>query len=201
MDEDNSRRRRSSKMKVVEVPSVDSYGHKQPQNLEMECAVLGGLMVDQDAYSQVSELLRPESFYDHRHQLIYQAIQSLSAEQKPVDLLTLIDKLDTLGILEEAGGASYVMQINSQISSSAHLEYHAKIVAQKSLARQLITFSSWLQTSAFDSTIDVADMMQEAEGKLFRISQTNLKKEYTQINPVIDLVYENLRVNAAREVG
>ena len=63
-------------MKVVEVPSVDAYGHKQPQNLEMECAVLGALMVDRDAYSQVSELLRPESFYDHRHQLIFQAVQS-----------------------------------------------------------------------------------------------------------------------------
>ncbi len=201
MAEDKTGRRKSSKMKIVEVPSVDAYGHKQPQNLEMECAVLGALMVDQDAYSQVSELLKPESFYDHRHQLIYQAVQSLSAEQKPVDIMTIIDKLESLDTLEEAGGPSYVMQINSQISSSAHLEYHAKIVAQKYLARQLITFSSWLQTSAFDSTVDVADMMQEAEGQLFKISQMNLKKEYTQINPVIDQVYENLRINAAREGG
>ena len=118
MAEDKTGRRKSSKMKIVEVPSVDAYGHKQPQNLEMECAVLGALMVDQDAYSQVSELLKPESFYDHRHQLIYQAVQSLSAEQKPVDIMTIIDKLESLDTLEEAGGPSYVMQINSQISSS-----------------------------------------------------------------------------------
>ncbi|MBQ7181424.1 MAG: replicative DNA helicase [Bacteroidaceae bacterium] len=201
MADNNAVRRKSSKMKVVEVPSVDSYGHKQPQNLEMECAVLGALMVDGDAYSQVSELLRPESFYDHRHQVIYQAVQSLSAEQKPLDFMTIIDKLESLGTIEEAGGPAYIMQINSQISSSAHLEYHAKIVAQKFLARQLITFSSWLLTSAFDTTIDVADMMQEAEGQLFKISQTNLKKEYTQINPVIGQVYDNLRLNAARENG
>ena len=136
MAEDKTGRRKSSKMKIVEVPSVDAYGHKQPQNLEMECAVLGALMVDQDAYSQVSELLKPESFYDHRHQLIYQAVQSLSAEQKPVDIMTIIDKLESLDILEEAGGPSYVMQINSQISSSAHLEYHAKIVEEKSILRQ-----------------------------------------------------------------
>ena len=163
--------RKSQKVKMVEVPQVDTYGHKQPQNMEMEKAVLGALMVDQDAYSQVSELLRPESFYDHRHQLIFQAIQSLSVEQKPVDVMTLTDKLEALDALEEAGGTSYVLEINSQISSSAHLEYHAKIVAQKYLARQLITYSSWLQTAAFDPTIDVADMMQEAEGQLFKISQ------------------------------
>ena len=131
MAETTNKRRTSSRTKIVEVPSVDSYGHKQPQNLEMEAAVLGALMVDQEAYSQVSDLLKPESFYDKRHTYIYQAVQSLSAEQKPVDIMTIIDRMESLGTLEEAGGPAYVMQINSQITSSAHLEYHAQVVAQK----------------------------------------------------------------------
>lgn len=193
--------KRNSKTKIVEVPQVDSYGHKQPQNLEMETAVLGALMVDQDAYSQVGELLRPESFYDKRNQKIYQAIMSLCAEQKPVDIMTVLDKLEQLGLMEEAGGTAYVLQINSQVSSSAHLEYHAKIVAQKFLARQLISFASIVQTRAFDATEDVADLMQEAEGLLFKISQSNLKKDYTQINPVIGQVYEMLKSAASRDSG
>ena len=201
MPDNNSKRRASSRTKIVEVPSVDSYGHRQPQNLEMEAAVLGALMVDQDAYSMVSDLLKPESFYDRRNQLIFQAVQSLSLDQKPVDIMTVIDRLESLGTLEDAGGPAYVMQINSQISSSAHLEYHAKIVAQKYLARQLITLSSYIQTQAFDTTNDVADLMQEAEGKLYAISQTNLRKDYTQINPVISQVYETLRKAAATEGG
>ena len=201
MAETNNRRRTSSHTKIVEVPSVDSYGHKQPQNLEMEAAVLGALMVDQEAYSQVSDLLKPESFYDKRHTLIYQAVQSLSAEQKPVDIMTVIDRLESLGTLDEAGGPAYVMQINSQITSSAHLEYHAQVVAQKYLARQLITLSSFVQTKAFDNTVDVADLMQEAESQLFAISQSNLRKDYIQINPIIDQVYENLRKAAALDGG
>ena len=86
---DTSKRRSTSRTKVIEVPQVDTFGHKQPQNLESEAAVLGALMVEQDAFSQISEILKPNSFYDHRHQLIYEAVQTLSIEQKPVDIITV----------------------------------------------------------------------------------------------------------------
>lgn len=194
-------RRRSGTTKIVEVPQVDQYGHKQPQSLDMEVAVLGALMVEQEAYGLVAELLKPESFYDHRHQLIYQAIQTLNAEQKPVDIMTVVEQLERNGSLEEAGGEVYVMQINSQVASSAHIEYHAKIIAQKSLQRQLITFASLVQTKAFDATIDVADLMQEAESMLFAISQKNMKKDFTQINPVISQVIELIQKAQAKEGG
>lgn len=201
MAEDRIAKRKSKSTKIVEVPQVDSFGHKQPQNIEMECAVLGALMVDQDAYALISELLRPESFYDKRHQKIYQAIQALSAEQHPVDIMTVLDKLETMESLDDAGGAPYVLQINSQINSSAHLEYHAKIVAQKYIARQLITYASTVLTKAFDSSVDVADLMQESESTLFNLSRTNLKKDFTQINPIITDVYRMLRDAAARDSG
>lgn len=194
-------RRRNSGTKIVEVPSVDQYGHKQPQSLDMEVAVIGALMVEQESYGLIAETLKPESFYDHRHQILFQAIQSLNVEQKPVDIMTVTDWLESNDKLEEAGGQSYLMQINADVASSAHIEYHAKIIAQKSLARQLITFSSYIQTKAFDSTVDVSDLMQEAEGQLFAISQKNLKKDYTQINPVIDRVYNLLHKAASREGG
>ena len=194
-------KKRSSSTKIVEVPQVDQYGHKQPQSLDMEVAVLGALMVEQDSYGLVAELLKPESFYDHRHQLIYQAIQSLNAEQKPVDIMTVVERLERTDHLEAAGGEVYLMQINAQVASSAHIEYHAKVIAQKSLQRQLITFASIVQTKAFDATIDVADLMQETEGMLFAIAQKNLKKDFTQIDPVISQVYELIQKAQAKEGG
>ena len=194
-------KRRQSTTKIVEVPQVDQYGHKQPQSIDMEVAVLGALMVEQDSYSLVAELLKPESFYDHRHQLIYQAIQTLNAEQKPVDIMTVIEQLERTDHLEASGGEVYLMQINAQVASSAHIEYHAKIIAQKSLQRQLITFASIVQTKAFDATIDVADLMQDAESMLYSIAQKNMKKDFTQIDPVISQVYDLIQKAQAKEGG
>ncbi|MBQ8936339.1 MAG: replicative DNA helicase [Bacteroidaceae bacterium] len=197
----NNNRRPNPRIRQVNTPQEDAYGHQQPQNIEMEQAVLGALMIEQDAYSLVSETLKPESFYDHRHQIIFDAIRSLCAQQRPVDILTVREYLDSKSQLEEAGGPIYLMQLSQNVTSSAHIEYHAKIIAQKALARELITYTSLIQQSAFDATIDIDDLMQEAEGKLFAISQQNLKKDYTQINPVIHEAYEELQKAAARRDG
>lgn len=180
---------------------VNDYGRIQPQALELEEAVLGALMIEKDAYSQVSEILRPDSFYERRHQLIYSAITDLAVNQKPVDILTVKEQLSKRGELEEVGGPFYITQLSSKVASSAHIEYHARIIAQKYLARELITFTSHIQGKAFDETLDVDDLMQEAEGKLFEISQQNMKKDYTQINPIIAEAYELLQKAAARTDG
>lgn len=181
-------------------PMTD-YGRIQPQAPELEEAVLGALMIEKDAYSQVSEILRPESFYDYRHQLIYAAISDLSMNQRPVDILTVKKCLSKRGDLEKVGGPFYITQLSSKVASSAHIEYHARIIAQKSLARKLITFTGQIQSKAFDETIDVEDLMQEAEGTLFEISQQNMKKDYTQINPVIADAYQLIQKAAARSDG
>ena len=180
---------------------VNDYGRIQPQAPELEEAVLGALMIEKDAYSLVSEILRPESFYEHRHQLIYSAITDLAVNQKPVDILTVKEQLAKRGDLEEVGGPFYITQLSSKVASSAHIEYHARIIAQKALARELITFTSNIQSKAFDETLDVDDLMQEAEGKLFEISQQNMKKDYTQINPVIAEAYDLIQKAAARTDG
>ena len=200
MPSDSSRRPRP-RTKQVNTPNEDAFGRQQPQNVEMEQAVLGALLIEQDAFSRISEVLQPESFYDHRHKIIFDAIRSLTVQQRPVDLLTVRDYLETQGTLEEAGGPVYLVQLSSHLTSSAHIEYHARIIAQKYLARQLITFSSEISRDAFDTTVDVDDLMQQAENKLFAISQMNLKKDFTQINPVIHEAYEELQKAAARQDG
>lgn len=173
-------------------PIDTSFGHLQPQALDIERVVLGALMIDSDAFTVVSELIRPETFYDPRHQKIYGAIQSLNLHEKPVDIMTVAEELKRSGELEEVGGPAYIVELSSHVASSAHIEYHGRILAQKFLARQLIQFASMIETSAFDETVDVDELMQKAEGSLFELSQKNMAQEYTQIDPIVKQAHELL---------
>ena len=197
---EQTRRGRGTRSNSVSQP-VNDYGRIPPQATDLEEAVLGALMIEKDAYSLVSEILRPQSFYEHRHQLIYTAITNLAMNQQPIDLLTVKNELEKEGTLDEIGGLFYITQLTSKVASAAHVEFHARIIAQKSLARELISFTNGIQSKAFDETQDVDDLMQEAEGKLFEISQQNLKKDYTQINPIIDEAYRQIQAAASRTSG
>ena len=180
---------------------ADLAGRIQPQARELEVAVLGALMLEKDAYSIVSEILKPECFYEKAHEKIFSAIVDLAVSQRPVDMLTVTEQLRRRGELEDVGGPVYIAQLTSQVASSAHIEYHARIIAQKYLAHELISFAAQVENSAFDETIDVDDLMQEAEGKLFEISQRNVKKDVTQINPVIKDALEMLERAANQKEG
>ncbi len=170
------------KQKTIVVPDM---GRLQPQARELEEAVLGALMLEKDAFSVVCEILKPESFYEKSHELIYSAIVDLATSQRPVDMLTVTEQLRRRGELDLVGGPFYISQLTTKVASSAHIEYHARIIAQKYLARELISFTAMIQEKAFDETVDVDDLMQDAEGKLFQISQQNVKKDVIQINPII----------------
>lgn len=180
---------------------LPDMGRLQPQARELEEAVLGALMLEKDAYSIVSEILKPECFYEKAHEKIYAAIVDLALSQRPVDMLTVTEQLKKRGELDEVGGPFYISQLTSKVASSAHIEYHARIIAQKYLARELISFTAMIQGKAFDETLDVEDLMQEAEGKLFEISQRNVKKDVTQINPVIKDAMEMLQKAALQKEG
>ena len=179
---------------------LPDMGRLQPQARELEEAVLGALMLEKDAYSIVSEILKPECFYEKAHEKIYAAIVDLALSQRPVDMLTVTEQLKKRGELEDVG-PFYISQLTSKVASSAHIEYHARIIAQKYLARELISFTAMIQGKAFDETLDVEDLMQEAEGKLFEISQRNVKKDVTQINPVIKDAMEMLQKAALQKEG
>ena len=169
----------------AQLPLDFAYGHVQPQAVEVEKAVLGALMIDREAYVEVCELLHVESFYDPRHQKIYAAIQQLGVEEKPIDVLTVTDMLGKNGTLAEVGGPGYVAELSSMVATSANIAYHANIVAQKYLSRQLITYTSVIGTKAFDETCDVNDVISEAESMLYNIAQKNVKKDYVHVKPLI----------------
>ncbi|MDL2278262.1 replicative DNA helicase [Parabacteroides sp. OttesenSCG-928-G07] len=187
-----------NRQKTIIVPEM---GRLQPQARELEEAVLGALMLEKDAYSIISEILKPECFYEKSHEMIFSAIVDLALSQRPIDMLTVTEQLKVRGELDQVGGPFYIAQLTSKVASSAHIEYHARIIAQKYLARELISFSSMVQGKAFDETIDVEDLMQEAEGKLFEISQRNVKKDVTQIDPVISEAMALLQKAAGQTEG
>ncbi len=180
---------------------VSEFGKIQPQDTKIEEAVLGALMLEKDAYALVNDILKPECFYDPANKVVYEAIQNLGVQEKPIDMLTVTEQLRNDGTLEQAGGPLRISELTAGVSSAANIEYHAHIIAQKYLARELISFSSKIQTMAFDETIDVYDLMQEAEGKLFELSKSSMKRDVTQIDPVINDAIAKIQEASNRDSG
>lgn len=182
-------------------PITDSTGKLPPRDTELEEVVLGALMLEKDAYVQVSDILTPESFYDPSHQKIFDAISTLGFNQKPIDMLTVTDQLRQNGTLTDVGGAVRITELTARVMSAANVEFHARIIAQKFLARRLISFASKVETMAFDEGNDVDDLLNMAEGELFEISQTQLKREVTQIDSVLNAAVEQMQAAGNRESG
>ena len=198
MAEGQSKNTGRKKPPVIQVSDV---GRLQPQARDIEEAVLGALMLEKDAYFIVNEILKPESFYENIHQLIFQAIVDLAVSQRPIDMLTVTDQLRKTGELETVGGPFYISRLTEKVASTAHLEYHATIVAEKFLARELIRFTGVIQGQSFDETVDVHELIQEAESELFKITQRNVKNEAKQINPIIKESLDLIHKAAAQKEG
>ncbi|MFW6369851.1 MAG: replicative DNA helicase, partial [Bacteroidota bacterium] len=145
----------------------------------------GAVMLEKDAIIEVLDILKPESFYKDSHQKIFQVCADLSMAEKAIDLLTVTEELRARNQLEEVGGPLYITQLTSKIASTAHIDYHARIIAQKYIQRELIRVSADIQEKAFDNTVDVDDLLDFSEGALFKIAEGNIKKESAKINSII----------------
>ncbi len=174
------------KSKKIDNQILINGGRLQPQAVDAERAVLGALMIDREAFMDISEILKPDSFYEPRHQKIYDAIKQLSFEQIPIDLLTVTEKLAKMSELDNVGGPAYIAELSTCVASSANIEYHANIVAEKYLSRQLVAFTHEIGAMAFDNGYDARDVIQEAERRLFDIAQTNMKKDYVHVKPLVE---------------
>ncbi len=178
----------SKSVKLVEIPDKIP-----PQALEIEQAVLGAILLSRDAIIDANQILKPESFYDEKHQIIFQALQSLSIRLEPVDLLTLSNELRKLKKYEEVGGAAYLTLLSTKVASSANLEYHAKIVAQKYIQRELIRVATEILTHAYDEDTDVADLLDQSERLLFEVAEGNVKKESQRIDKIIESSMDKIK--------
>jgi replicative DNA helicase len=176
-------------------------GKVPPQAVELEEAVIGALMVEKDAIVSILDVIKPDSFYKDSHQKIFQAILDLSIRLEPIDILTVTQELRRNDSLEEVGGAVYLAQLTSKVGSAAHLEYHAKIIAQKFIQRELIRVSSDIQSRAFDDTIDVDDLLDYSEMELFKVAEGNIKRETAPISTLVKDALKNLEEAGKREDG
>jgi replicative DNA helicase len=151
-------------------------GKLPPQVLELEEAVLGAMMIDKKGVDDVIDILQPDAFYKDAHKYIFEAIVQLFTETQPIDLLTVSSRLKKNGKLELSGGDFYLIQLTQKIASSAHIEFHSRIILQKYIQRSLIRISSEIIEESYDETTDVFDLLDKAESKLYEVTQGNIKR-------------------------
>jgi replicative DNA helicase len=151
-------------------------GKLQPQVLDLEEAVLGAMMIDKKGVDDVIDILQPDAFYKEAHKHIFEAIVQLFTETQPIDLLTVSAQLKKNAKLDLAGGDFYLIQLTQKISSSAHIEFHSRIILQKFIQRSLIRISTEIIEDSYDETTDVFDLLDRAESKLYEVTQGNIKR-------------------------
>ena len=152
-----------------------SDGKIPPQALDLEEAVLGAMLIDEKGVNEVIDILSPEVFYKKSHQLIFESIQRLFRESEPIDLLTVSADLKKNKNFEVIGGDFYLIGLSQKVSSSAHIEYHSRIIQQKFIQRKLITISNEIISKSYNESTDVIDLLDEAESKLYDVAQNNIK--------------------------
>ena len=177
-------RKSNNKFSTVEQINAQ-YGKLPPQAIDVEEAVLGALMLERDAYVTVADIIDTDSFYKEEHKKIFEAIKYLSTHEKPVDLLMVTQQLKDLNELDVVGGPLYITQLTSRVASAAHIEFHARIIAQKYIQRELIRVSSEIQGKAYDDNMDVDDLIDFSETALFKVAEGNIKKETLPIKPIL----------------
>lgn len=157
------------------------YGRVQPQAIPLEEAVLGAIMIDKDGFPSIIEILRKESFYLDKNQLIFGVMSDLFGKSQPIDLLTVHEALKKSAQLDTVGGINYLMELTNKVGSAANIEFHARIIAQKFIQRELIRVSTQVIHDSFEDTKDVLELLDEAERGLYEITDQNLNTGYESL--------------------
>lgn len=164
---------------------VENLGKLPPQATDLEEAVLGALMLEKDALTTVIDILKAESFYRENHKEVYKAIVQLFNNSEPVDLLTVTNQLRKNGKLEFAGGAYYITELTTRVNSAANIEFHARIISEQAIKRELIRIASEIQHDAYEDTSDVFNLLDRTEQALFEVSESNIRKNYSDMKTIM----------------
>ncbi|MDR1406233.1 MAG: replicative DNA helicase [Prevotellaceae bacterium] len=190
----------AAKPRTIDSIALES-GKMPPHSPDFEKSVLGALMLEKEAIVEVQNLLKPETFYNELHAKIFRAIQNISLRHEPIDMLTVAEELNRKGELDEIGGHYYLSQLTMTVSSAAHVEHHAKLLAQKYIQRQLITACAEIQRDAFEPDASVDELLDSAQQKIFEISEGNIHRETEHIGTVIEKTIKELEEMQKREDG
>ena len=161
------------------------YGKLPPQAKDLEEAVLGAIMLEKSAFDTVVEILKPECFYVEAHQRIYRAMQSLAQKSQPIDILTVVEELKRKEELELIGGPYYVTKLTNMVVSTANIDAHSRIILQKFIQRELIRISGEIISDSYEDSTDVFDLLDDAESKLFEITNNHLRKNFDPIDRIL----------------
>lgn len=177
------------------------FGKVPPQAIPLEEAVLGALMIDKDALTSVLDILQPESFYLDAHQLIYRAMLRLFERSQPIDLLTVTEELKKTAHLEAIGGPYYLVELTNKVASSANIEFHGRLIAQKFIQRELIRVSNDIIRNAYEDTTDVFDLLDDAEQGLFSIAEKNMSRSYDTMSSLAAKALKQIEELKGKEDG
>lgn len=163
-----------------------------PHSEEAERSILGAVMIDKEAITKIADILQPGSFYKNAHNVIYEAVMDLYSENDPIDVLSLSNKIEDKKQLSDIGGASYLAELVASVPSASNVSYYAKIVSTKAVLRKLISAAAEISELGYDEARDIDELLDEAEQKLFGISQKSLKKEFTSIKTILGDAFDRL---------
>ncbi|MFN5184085.1 MAG: replicative DNA helicase [Bacteroidota bacterium] len=177
------KKRITQRSPLVNQPLLD--GKLQPQAVELEEAVLGAIMLEKEALTTVIDILQPRSFYKESHQRIFTAVRDLFNASEPVDILTVTNQLKKNGELEIVGGAFYITSLTNRVASAANVEFHARVISEKFIQRELIRVSTETIGKAYESDADVFDLLDNTTKNIFEIVDSNVRKQYDKMSSLI----------------
>ena len=172
--------------------AATEMGNIPPHAIDIEEAVLGAMMINPDSVDQAMDLLTPESFYEQKHRSVFEAILCLYSEKSPIDMLTVVEKLRSLGSLEDVGGISKIASLSQNVGSGANMEYYVKILQQMTIQRNLIEVSYGILKDAFDPAVAVDDLMSKAQDGVYKAIAGSLKSPYRHVSEVINASMERI---------
>ena len=198
MNEQDNRQKRRDRIQGIRDAMNQTMGVElgklPPQAVDLEEAVLGAMMLEQNSLNAVIDILKPASFYKEANARIYDAISALFGKGDPVDILTVTHALRKAAQLELVGGPLYISSLTNRVASTANVETHARIIAQKHIQRELIRISSDIIKDAYDETSDVFDLLDKAENNLFQVAEGNIRKNYDKMSALIKIALEQIEL-------
>lgn len=171
---------------------MDDRQFNQPNNTDAEASLLGAILIDPDSLVKIADNLRADDFFDAKHRRIYEAVTELYNENSAIDVLTIADKLKNNDNLDTVGGASYLTELTNFVPTASHIEQYAEIVAQKALRRRLITVSKEMTELSMDESKKLSELVEEAESKLFEVSQKHTKQNIISLEEVLATSFDRL---------
>ena len=198
---DKIRGRESDKRRQQADEVHEQSGRRPPQAVDVEKSVLGAMLIEREAIPQAIEVLPPEAFYSNKHQKVFEAIMSLFERGNPVDLVTVEEELKRRDQLDMVGGSYYLTELTTQVASAANVEYHARIIAEKSLLRKMIETMTTIVGKAYESGADAFELLDEAESQIFQISDSELRKAASPMSKVVKDTFEHLETIHGQEGG